>query len=208
MSDPLTRVRTRRTSAQGREAIETAALRAFFDRGFHGTSIRDIAALADITAPTLYHHYENKQDLLRVLMTRIMRDALATTRSGLVHAGAGAPAQLAALVTAWVEFHAERRIEARVGLTELQSLEEGGRRLVVALRDEQEQMFRDVVQRGADDGVFRTPHVREAARAVVNMGTAVAMWFRPDGAVSPSALAQTYVDLALATVECRTPALD
>lgn len=195
----------RRRRADGRAEIEAAALQAFFVRGYHGTSVRDIAAETSMTPGSLYHHFANKQDILRVVMTQIMQEALAVTRAALVRSGSGPRQQLTALVEAWVEFHARRQVEARVGLSELNSLESEGRRVVVALRDEQELMFRDVVVRGVDEGTFSTAHPIEAARAVVNMGTSVATWFHPDGRVSVGELARTYADLALATVEALPP---
>jgi AcrR family transcriptional regulator len=195
--------RQRRRAAEGREIIEKAALRAFFARGYHGTSTRDIASEAGMTAASLYHHFESKQEILRVLMTQIMQDALSTTRAAVLRSGGSPVEQLRGLVRAWVEFHAVRQPEARVGLAELNSLEPEGRRLVVALRDEQEHMFREVVQRGVESGDFATTHPTEASRAIVNMGTAVATWYRTGGSDTPEQVAETYADLAVAMVVAR-----
>jgi AcrR family transcriptional regulator len=195
--------RTGRRDGVGKDVIAAAALRTFSERGYFGTSIRDIAAAADMTAASLYHHYSSKQDILRVVMTAIMQDALQTTRDGLVRAGSTPAEQLTGLVRSWVEFHAARQIEARVGAAELHCLQAEGRELVVALRDEQEHMFLSVIRRGVENGAFRTPHPREAARAIINMGTAVATWYRKDGGITSAKLAETYVTLALATVEAR-----
>ncbi len=200
-----TPTRTGRRDGLGPETILSAALRAFYERGYHGTSIRDIASGAGMTPASLYHHFSNKQDILSTVMTRIMRDALATTRHELLRAGPSPVEQVSALVRAWIVFHANRRVEARVGASELHCLEREGRQLVVTLRDEQEQMFRSVVARGVEEGVFRTAHPREAARAVVNMGTAVATWFNPDGKLTADDIAVIYVDLALAALEAERP---
>ena len=194
-----------RRNGGGREVIEQAALNAFYLRGYYGTSIRDIAAAAEMTPASLYHHFASKQDILRVVMTQIMQAALKTTRASLLRAGASPDEQLRALMSSWVEFHATRQIEARVGLSELNSLEDEGRRVVIALRDEQELMFREVVLRGAEEGVFHTAHPIEAARAIVNMGTAVATWFRTDGQHSALALSEVYAALACAVVHSAGP---
>jgi len=60
-----------------------------------------------------------------------------------------------------------------------------------------------VVLRGVEVGDFGTAYPVEAARAILNMGTAVATWFRADGRLTPAELAEIYVRLALATVEHR-----
>lgn len=185
----------------GKDAIVAAALRTFYQRGYFGSSIRDIAAEADMTAASLYHHFTGKQEILRVVMTAIMQDSLETTRDALLRAGAAPHEQLAALMRSWVQFHASRQVEARVGASELRSLDEIGRELVVALRDEQENMFLAVIRRGAEEGAFMAPDPREAARAIINMGTAVATWYRRDGDLPATKLGDIYARLALATAQ-------
>lgn len=192
-----------RRTTNGREAILSAALESFHRHGYHGTSIRDIAKLADMTAPSLYHHFAGKQEILRTVMQSIMQGALATTKEALLRARPGAEGQLDALMRAWVVFHAHRQKEAAVGASELDSLDTMGRAVVVALRDEQEGMFRSVVLRGAENGEFATPFPAEAARAIVTMGVAVATWYRPGGGVSADAIAEKYAHLALTMVESR-----
>jgi AcrR family transcriptional regulator len=51
-----------------REDILQASLHLFAERGFHGTSMRDIARSADITEGLIYHYFENKRDLFRAII--------------------------------------------------------------------------------------------------------------------------------------------
>ena len=53
-----------------REAIFDAALVCFAERGFHGTSIADIAQRAAIGQGTIYRHFESKEALGRALYLR------------------------------------------------------------------------------------------------------------------------------------------
>lgn len=56
--------RRRRDRDLKRDAVIRAAARAFRDRGFHNTSLDDIAAELEVTKPTLYYYVRSKQDLL------------------------------------------------------------------------------------------------------------------------------------------------
>ncbi|NED61333.1 helix-turn-helix transcriptional regulator, partial [Streptomyces sp. SID10244] len=47
-----------------------AALAAFAEQGYHGTSVREIASRANLSVPGLYHHYPSKQSLLQGLLER------------------------------------------------------------------------------------------------------------------------------------------
>ena len=51
-----------------REDILHASLHLFAERGFHGTSMRDIAREADITEGLIYHYFASKRDLFRAII--------------------------------------------------------------------------------------------------------------------------------------------
>lgn len=189
----------------GRDVILDAAVDNFQRLGYHGTSMRDIARDADLTVASIYHHFPSKQRILQDIMLRVLSDVISLTRSALMEVGTSPPEQLEAVMQAWILFHTNRRSEALIGASEIRSLDESGKRLVVALRDEQERMFRDVVDRGAATGDFTTPYPREAVRAIINMGYSVASWYRPGGELTPQEMAQRYAALALGAAGVRAP---
>lgn len=51
-----------------REDILRASLHLFAEKGFHGTSMRDIARAADITEGLIYHYFAGKRDLFRAII--------------------------------------------------------------------------------------------------------------------------------------------
>ena len=50
------------------ERILLKALDLFASRGYEGTSVREICEAAEITKPTLYHHYGSKEGVYRALV--------------------------------------------------------------------------------------------------------------------------------------------
>lgn len=62
-----------------RERIEQAALRAFAERGFHGTSVPDIAKAARVGVGSIYRHFESKERLVNAVFRGAkarLRDAI------------------------------------------------------------------------------------------------------------------------------------
>jgi AcrR family transcriptional regulator len=51
-----------------REDILRTSLNLFAEKGFHGTSMRDIAREADITEGLIYHYFASKRDLFRAII--------------------------------------------------------------------------------------------------------------------------------------------
>ncbi len=180
--------------------IKLEALHAFYEHGYHGTSVRTLAKAAGISVPALYHHFASKQDILFALIRRTMEDLISGTERALETSPAEPPAQLRAIVRAHVLFHTDRREESFIGNTELRAFDAEHRQAVISQRDHQQRLFDSVVDRGCDQDVFATSHPKEASRAVVTMCTAVATWYSRKGPFTPAQIASIYEELSLSTV--------
>jgi AcrR family transcriptional regulator len=189
-----------RRAGNVRQAILDAAIAEFQEFGFHGTSVRAIAASAGITAGSIYNHFTSKQEILQEIMVRSLTDAITATRVALRASSSDPSVQLRDLMHAWALFHTARRQEAIINSAEIRSLDAEGRKTVVALRDEQESLFREVIYRGVASGAFATAHPLESTRAVISMGYTIANWYRPTGELSGEQIADAYAELALAAV--------
>ena len=55
-----------------RERILDAAERLFSERGFDGTSIRDVTADAGVNLAAVHYHFGSKEDLLRAVLDRVV----------------------------------------------------------------------------------------------------------------------------------------
>ena len=64
---PATQLASSEEKADKRAAILDAALTLFAERGFHGTSVPDIAKLARVGAGTIYRYFEGKEALANAL---------------------------------------------------------------------------------------------------------------------------------------------
>jgi len=60
--------------ADARNSIVEAAIALFAERGFHGTTMRDIAQRADVSQSLLHHHFGTKEGLWRIVGERISDD--------------------------------------------------------------------------------------------------------------------------------------
>src|SRR5690348_16186579 len=58
---------TVRGGGDKRDAIMTAALELFVERGFHGTAVPEIAERAGVGAGTIYRYFESKEALVNAL---------------------------------------------------------------------------------------------------------------------------------------------
>lgn len=178
------------------QSIYDAAVRLIYERGYHGTSLRAVAAEVGLQMSSLYYHFPSKQDLLMAIMTRTMKDLMATVEE-YVSLRTGPEERLRAAIRAHVLFHAERRKEAFIVDAELRALEPPNYERIVADRDRYEQVFAGILQEGAGRGVFRVPDAKLAVFALMAMCTGVAVWYRPGGRLPLERIADIYTDLFL-----------
>ncbi len=195
-------------SADTRGRILEASLRLFAERGYAGTSIRDIAGAVGIQSATLYGHFPSKEHILAVLAEAGHEAHRRRLADALAGAGTDPTDQLAALVRAHVMAHAELAMLSIVANVELHALSAdlvGGS---LAARSESERLFTGAITRGIELGRFSTPDAWLAAAAIGGMGLRVAYWFGPGSSMSADVVADTYVEFALRILGAASPIRD
>lgn len=183
------------------ERVREAALDLFASRGYHGTGIRQLAEHAGLSSATLYHYMGTKEDLLTEIMRTCLERLIADAEE--LAARIRDPRDLlTALVRMHVRAHAERPRETRVADGEIDALGPAPRAQIVALRDRYERIWQDAVDavragaRGADRDAATGEDSHLVRRALLEMCSGVAHWYRPDGALGLEDIADQYAVLA------------
>jgi AcrR family transcriptional regulator len=196
----------RRYEPQELTPILRAALDAFYEHGFHGTTVRDIARRVGQTVPSLYYHHDSKEGAFIALLEMSTGELAWRVRAAAAE-GAGRPEVQFASVVEAIVLHMTHRTELATLDLELRHLSPPSRKRYAARRKEIEVLVNDIVDAGARSGVFTVTDPHETARAVLGMLQAVARWYQPGGPLTPADLAERYVQIALSTVGAANPAL-
>lgn len=182
-----------------RARLLAAAVASFAEKGFHGTTTRDIAAAAGMSPAALYVHHRSKEELLFQISRAGHDRTLALVRAA-VGTSDDPRQQLLSVVRAFVVHHAQGHTGARIVNYELAALSPEHLEEISATRRAIEQEVRDVVEAGVASGAFRTPHPRMTALALLSLGIDVARWYRDEGVWTPDQIAEHYCELALRIV--------
>lgn len=174
------------------EALLAAAARTFAERGYHPTSMRDLARASGFSLAGMYHYVEGKQELLFLIQDRTFGRVLEGARVAV--AGATDPeARLRAFIRHHVVFFAAHMDEMKVLAHEEAELT--GPMLGQVRRHKKEYvglldaLLREVPGRHAD------PHI--SAYALFGMMNWIYTWYRPSGPTPPDALADELASLFL-----------
>ncbi len=154
-------------AASGRDRLFLAAIRLFGAKGYAATSVRDIAQAAGVTAPTLYHHFGNKEGLY-LAIARVGREHLERARREALAAGGSAAERIRHLCRT---HFARRRESAHVtwAVERIMSdpMQVGPSIDFRALARDRVRQFEHLVEEGVASGEFRRCVPRHVALALV-----------------------------------------
>jgi AcrR family transcriptional regulator len=180
---------------QREEIIRTAA-QIFREKGYHATSMRDIAEAVQLQKASLYHHIDSKQDLLLAILDQAL-DVLIEDVEPIVHSDQAAAEKLRAAMAKYIERVTTNADLAAVLLLEHRNLEPSLRKAHVERRDRFESLWREIIREGIESGDFRPMDESVAAFALLGVQNWLITWYRDDGRLDPIQLADQFAALFL-----------
>lgn len=168
-----------RERALKREAVLRTAARIFNEKGFHATSLDEVAERLNVTKPTLYYYVDSKDEIL----FECVRTGLEMVRAGIdevARTGGSAADKLVACMRAYarvvtMDFGA---CVIRVGEDPLPP---ESRRKLRRLKAEIDREFRSLIASGVEDGSLAPCDPRIAAFTIAGALSWIGRWYRPDG---------------------------
>jgi len=146
MSVAQRKARTRRNNESNRrDALLRVSAKLFREKGFDGTSIRDISNAAGMHSGSPFYHFKTKQDILVAVMEQGLAEGLRRTEE--VMALPLPPEQkLAKLIRAQLGTILEEGSDfIPVLLYDWRSLNAANRRRIVALKDRYDALWQEVI---------------------------------------------------------------
>jgi len=178
------------------DPVLAAAIDEFVLTGYHGATMRSIAARAGMSVPGVYHHYPSKQELLVTTLDLSMADLTWRILAARAEGGDGVD-QVRLMVEALALYHTHRWRLAFIGASEMRDLEPVNRRRIAELRNDVQHLLDGAIDRAIAEGTLHTPSPRHAARAIATMCTSLPQWFHAGGPTSPERIAAEYSQFAL-----------
>jgi AcrR family transcriptional regulator len=184
------------------DLVLTAALEEMLELGYHGATVRGIAARCGLSVPGIYHYYPSKQQMLYRILHLTMAELLARAE-GARRSGEDPVQRFSNLIEHLALFHTRRRELGFIGAREMESLAPDNRSTIARMRISQQRMVDREVAAAVERGEFQPFDPHSAARAVVTMCTALPTWWRPSGPASAEEIAAQYVRFGLDVMRYR-----
>jgi AcrR family transcriptional regulator len=179
-----------------RDEILAAAVQIFGQKGFHATSMQDIAEAVNLQKASLYHHVSSKQEILVDVLDQAL-DLFIDNMQAVMESPLPPDDMLRQAMQTYMVTILQQRDLASVLLLEHRSLEPELHARHIPRRDRFEGLWRDLIHQGVEAGCYFGVDPAMTARALLGVMNWVITWYSPQGNLTPEQISSQYADLFL-----------
>ncbi|MCJ7662599.1 MAG: TetR/AcrR family transcriptional regulator [Anaerolineales bacterium] len=180
------------------QLLETATL-LFKEKGYHNTSMQDLADALGLQKGSLYYYIDSKEELLRELLEQAT--SILGARIDEIYA---AHLSASEKLRRALENHGQAIMDnlnlVTVYLQEYRSLPPERLEEVLAAREHYEERLMQILQDGITSGEFNPVDVKMTVFGFLGMLNWTHQWFSPEGELTSEEIAAILADLALQAV--------
>ena len=182
-----------------RNTVLEAAAKLFSEKGFAGASLGDVAKDLKISRPALYYYFSSKQEILSSLVDEISVaskkavDEISAKRIDPV-------AKLYEMTYRQLLFVMRNRLSYLVVVKAEEEFVAETRELNLAAKKAVLMSFQKVIAEGIESGQLRKVDPAVAALGLIGMCSWCAWWFKDDGRLRDTEVAEQLTQMALASL--------
>src|SRR5947208_626335 len=184
-------------AAPREDRVRAAALRLFNEKGYHATSMRDIASEVGINKGSLYSYIRSKEDLLIPVFEQAMAVLLAQIEQITADGGLRPTQRLERAIHAHVIAVADNLDVLTVYLSEWRQLAAESLTTVRGHREGYAALFLQILEDGVASGEFRSIDTRIVMLGMIGMCNYLFRWYRPDGRLVPDQIADELIEMVM-----------
>jgi TetR/AcrR family transcriptional regulator, cholesterol catabolism regulator len=178
------------------ELIEVAT-EVFYEKGYEGASLQDIADRLGMLKGSLYYYIHSKEDLLYDVINSVHQEGLANIES--LAAGEGDALQrLRNVIVGHIDHELRYLKQTAVFLHELQALAPERQAQIIGGEHAYRGVFRGLIEAGQKEGLIRADvDPKLAALWILGSMNWVYRWFRPGGEFTAHQIGEQFADLTI-----------
>jgi len=169
----------------------------FWQKGYHGTSMRDIADACNCKAANIYNYFKGKEDILFEVIKDITEQAVNSV-SHLEDESTESPVQQ---LRSFIDRHLGVLVQMKkssvlISDTGLQNLTREHLKVIIELRDDYERIMSKVISRGIESGDFAVKDIKVTVYLISSVIIRSTIWFSPKGRLSADEVGGIIFDFA------------
>jgi TetR/AcrR family transcriptional regulator, cholesterol catabolism regulator len=182
----------------GKKKILNLARNLFWQNGYQGVSMRDLARAYGCQPANLYNHFKTKESILFEVLQEEMEKIIKPI-SHLADEEDGDPiSQLRFIISSHLKITLSHRRTAKLLFdVALGHLSSADRKVIISMRDTYDSIIRRVIKRGQKKGIFSSHDEKLVGFMISSMITRTRIWFHPRKGVTIDELGDFIFQFAL-----------
>jgi AcrR family transcriptional regulator len=185
---------SRLKSAGRSQEIHGVIARLFAQRGYHSTSVREIARELGLNPSSLYHYFRSKEEILFTLMNDAMDAALATL-DRICAAPLSPEEKLKRVLGFYTQYYAGNQERLTLLVNEMDSLSEDHRRVLIQKQRKYVALIRSILEELSAAERLKSIHPNVVIFAFFGMVHYTIKWYQPQGPVGLEELADSFWEI-------------
>jgi TetR/AcrR family transcriptional regulator, cholesterol catabolism regulator len=179
-----------------REKLISVAVDLFADRGFKGTSIRDIANAMGMSISNIYHYFGNKEGLLLAILNTSSKNLMEQLRN-VAKIETDPFSRFQILLKTHIRLSTELKKEAKIFFLDEEHLSPEGNEANLNYQREVLDIYRHQLQSLKDSGYIKAGSITILAFNILGVINWNLRWYKPDGRMSLEEVTREIVDFVL-----------
>ncbi len=180
------------TIARKDEVIRVAA-RLFAAKGYHATTLDEIAEEMGVTKPALYYYIASKGDILQTIINRVMEPMEQVCEVG--QSNLQPKEKMEKIIRMLVQFAAERKETTLIAFEQANILPKRSQDALKRRQKEVERVVEQTLKEGVEQGCFTVSNVRMTCFAILSVSNWLYRWYQPGHDLKPIDIAGQFIKL-------------
>ena len=174
-----------------RARLLKVAAECFNQKGFSGTSLKDVAHKLNITDAALYYYVKNKEELVNLCYVRAL-DLGESALDRAIEEGKSPLEQLALFIRYQVAEVCGEDGPVAV-MSEIPALSPEHRKYVLKRATDHSKRITSLIEAGIKDGSMSSPNAIASSDAILGALNWIPKWYKPDSKLSEEQIADAFV---------------
>lgn len=179
-----------------KELILSEAAKLFRDKGFGGTSMRDLGEKVGMEAASMYNHIKSKDEILELICFKIAEE-YTTQLNDIVITNLSFQEKIKSIIKLHVRLMIDDAAAVSVANNDWKSLRDDKKEEYKQIRKAYEKNFAHIIEQGMEQGEFKKMNVSVALFTMLSSLRWIELWYKPSREISPEALENDLSNLLL-----------
>ncbi|GAA0481822.1 TetR/AcrR family transcriptional regulator [Salinibacillus aidingensis] len=185
-----------RKAAKKKKEIIQSAVSIIGERGFHATTMEEIASKLLMTKGSVYYYFKDKQDLLYQSQKMLLEQSIHNIET-IIEEKSELQEKLHKVLTLHVEYLLKERTGFEIGAKPEQLFSGDPLKEILSLRDQYSRYIDQLILKGIEAGVFQNVNVKIVRNLILGALNSVIEWYSFEGQKSKTEIADLISDYLL-----------